>query len=103
MRPPKVTKNMLDLFGVLLRDDVNHYALELSESAGISVGTIYALLARLESGGIVTSELESIDPQTAGRPARRYYTLTPDGTSLAREEINKAVQRMGIPQLRGVQ
>ena len=34
--------------------------------------------------GWLTSRWEDIDPRAEGRPARRYYQLTPDGIELAR-------------------
>jgi len=57
----------------------------------LASGTVYPLLRRLEAGGLVDSTWE--DAGTAreeGRPARRYYTATPDGRSAlaaARERV----------------
>ena len=50
--------------------------MELIESADVGPGTLYPMLARLETAGWLTSEWEEVDPVAAGRPARRYYALT---------------------------
>jgi PadR family transcriptional regulator PadR len=40
--------------------------------------------------GRLTSRWEEIDPRAEGRPARRYYRLTPDGLELARSALTRA-------------
>jgi PadR family transcriptional regulator PadR len=60
---------------------------DLSKAAGISSGTLYPLLQRLELVGWLTSAWEKIDPSEAGRPRRRYYTLTALGQSRAVAEL----------------
>ena len=37
-----------------------------------------------------SSRWEDIDPRAEGRPARRYYQLTPDGFELARAALARA-------------
>ncbi|HLL67053.1 MAG TPA: helix-turn-helix transcriptional regulator [Micromonosporaceae bacterium] len=44
---------------------------------GLASGSLYPILARLRAAGCVTACWEEIDPVAAGRPARRYYRLTP--------------------------
>ncbi|GGL15445.1 hypothetical protein GCM10010844_37870 [Deinococcus radiotolerans] len=74
----------------------HQYALELSRDAEVNVGTIYAVLARLEQQGLVSSTVEGIDPIAEGRPARRYYLLTAEGLAAAREEIRKTQRLMTL-------
>ena len=61
--------------------------MEIGAAAGLPSGTVHPILARLETVGWLTSRREEIDPRAEGRPARRYYHLTPDGAELARAAL----------------
>ena len=50
----------------------------------ISIGSIYAALARLEEKGFVRSTMSEAVAQRGGKP-RRVYTVTPSGLRTARE------------------
>lgn len=52
-------------------------ALEEAGLGSVKGGTLYPLLARLESAGYVTVEWRAGD----GGPGRKYYALTPAGRS----------------------
>ncbi len=55
----------------------------LSKILGISSGTLYPLLVKLEKAGLLDSQWEDGDPQELGRPRRRYYKINGQGiTSL---------------------
>jgi DNA-binding PadR family transcriptional regulator len=76
---------------VLLEDPQREiYGRELGEAAGLPSGTVHPILARLEGMGWLESRWEDIDPSAAGRPARRYYRLTPDGAVRARDALARA-------------
>ena len=62
---------------------------EISKAAGIGAGTLYPLLARLEEAGWLRSEWEQIDPSEAGRPRRRFYSLTGLGQTRARAAFSE--------------
>ncbi len=47
-------------------------------------GSVYAILERLESKGLVTSRLGEATPQRGGR-AKRYFTLTAEGVREVRD------------------
>jgi DNA-binding PadR family transcriptional regulator len=66
------------------------YGVEIGAAAGLPSGTVHPILARLEGVGWLTSRWEEIDPRAQGRPARRYYQLTPDGVELARAALARA-------------
>ena len=66
------------------------YGLEICAATGLPSGTIHPILARLENLGWLESDWEKIDPQQAGRPRRRYYRLSPDGLSQARNSLAQA-------------
>jgi PadR family transcriptional regulator PadR len=80
------------LAALLGEPDADRYGLELMQAAGLPSGTLYPVLARLERAGWVVAEWETIDPVAAGRPARRYYRLSPDGAVAGRHEL-AALQR----------
>jgi PadR family transcriptional regulator, regulatory protein PadR len=63
------------------------YGLELVEATGLPPGTIYPIMARLESAGWVSSRWEEIGQEAKGRPRRRYYRLSADGIAQARSAL----------------
>jgi PadR family transcriptional regulator PadR len=66
------------------------YGLEIGEAAELRSGTVHPILARLEGVGWLQSRWEDIDPQTEGRPARRYYQLTAEGARAAETALSRA-------------
>jgi PadR family transcriptional regulator PadR len=82
----------------------DRYGLELSEVVGLSPGTIYPILARLEQVGWVESAWEKPEVhEKAGRPRRRFYQLTRDGAEHARDALARAyrpgcARRFGLAQ-----
>lgn len=66
------------------------YGAYIGRTAGLASGTVHPILARLEGAGWVESGWEDVDPRAAGRPARRFYRLTPDGRELARDALARA-------------
>jgi PadR family transcriptional regulator PadR len=73
------------------------YGLELMKATGLPSGSLYPVLARLERAGWVQSRCEQIDPVAEGRPARRYYELTPEGLAAARCELAALAQQFRPP------
>ena len=65
-----------------------HYGYGLSREAGVRSGVLYPLLRRMQADGWLVDGWE--DPaEVAGRPPRRYYTVTDKG----RQEIGMALER----------
>ena len=60
---------------------------DIRRATMIGPGSHFPILYRLEDAGWLTSRWEDIAPEEAGRPRRRYYRLTPDGTAWAREAL----------------
>src|SRR5688500_11922245 len=88
---PRMTiPTQLVLQALLVDPERELYGIELGELAGLPSGTIHPILARLEGVGWLTSRWEDIDPRAEGRPARRYYRLTPDGLELAQAALARA-------------
>jgi PadR family transcriptional regulator len=63
------------------------YGFDLIDQTKIKSGTLYPILIRLEKAGWLKSRLEDIDPQVAGRPVRRLYSLSGEGERLARAAL----------------
>lgn len=74
------------------------YGFELMESLGISSGTLYPMLAKLERQGWIEGHREDIDPSVAGRPPRRNYRLTGEGLVLARNALAELSSQLSPPQ-----
>ena len=87
---------------VLLSDLLGqHYGLEIAKEAGLPSGSIYPILARLETAGWITSDWEDIDEAAEGRRRRRYYRLTAEGRQKAQEALESTKRKM-FPELSGV-
>lgn len=69
------------------------YGLEITARTGLLPGTTYPILQRLLEHGWLTDEWEDLDPREAARPRRRYYRLTEEGASQAREALERASAR----------
>ncbi|WP_187437718.1 PadR family transcriptional regulator [Actinomadura decatromicini] len=84
----RVTVAVATVLRVFL-DDVAQprYGYELMQMTGFPSGKLYPLLARLERAGWLTKEIENVEPAVAGRPARRMYRLSEEGTQAARYEM----------------
>lgn len=73
--------------------DGHRFGLDVMDATGLPSGTVYPTLARMEARSFVESEWEAdADAKAAGRPARRYYTVTPEGA----RELSEAVQRLAV-------
>ena len=64
----------------------------LRETALLS-GTAYPILARFEKLGLLTSHWEKEDPRDLGRPRRRFYLLTAEGSVEARRVLGEILPR----------
>lgn len=85
----RITLQVLKLLEALVQGgSTDRYGFELSKMTGLKSGTLYPILARLESAGWLTSGWESAE--TTGRPRRRYYRLTGVGAEAARRHLANA-------------
>ncbi|MFI0481121.1 PadR family transcriptional regulator [Actinomadura sp. 9N215] len=91
----RVTLAVATVLRVFL-DDVAQprYGYELMQLTGFPSGKLYPLLARLERAGWLTKEIENVEPAAAGRPARRMYRLSEEGTQAARYELAKLNEQL---------
>jgi PadR family transcriptional regulator len=97
-RTPRMTIPTQLVLRALLGDPATElYGVEIGTAAGLPSGTVHPILARLEGVGWLESRWEEIDPRAEGRPARRYYRLTPDGLELARAALARAYTATARP------
>lgn len=80
MRKTKQTFLVLD---TLARKGQWMYGYEIMEATGLKSGTIYPILDRLVANKLVAQKRERINPRTAGRPPRIYYTANNKGRRMA--------------------
>lgn len=76
--------------------------LEIERGRGVSVGSVYAALERLEGKGLVTSTLGDPTPERGGK-AKRYFRVTKEGLRQA-QETRRVLSRMwqALPDMKRV-
>ncbi|MEU4496978.1 PadR family transcriptional regulator [Streptomyces sp. NPDC023998] len=85
---PVITRHVATVLSSFLTDPTEpRYGLELMRDTGLSSGTLYPLLIRLERAGWLASAPEDVDPHKEGRPRRRIFTITPEGIRAARTSL----------------
>jgi DNA-binding PadR family transcriptional regulator len=66
------------------------YGFDVMEETGLSSGTIYPALDRLERLGFARSEWEdALVAREERRPSRRYYRITPEGALKLQEALER--------------
>jgi PadR family transcriptional regulator, regulatory protein PadR len=97
MAPPfQITTNVARVLRALLDDPSGqHYGYAVMRATGLKSGALYPILARLETAEWIEGHREVLDEAEAGRPARRYYTLTTDGAVRARHALAELHQAIG--------
>jgi len=95
MHSPELLKGTLQTILLkVLKDHGRMYGYEITQvvkelSGGrllITEGSLYPTLHKLEDDGFLKTEIVRI-----GKRVRKYYTLTQEGRSLARERVNEFV------------
>jgi PadR family transcriptional regulator PadR len=95
----RITVPTARVLAALLADpDADRYGLDLMAATGLASGTLYPLLHRLMAAGWLTTRWEEIDPAAQGRPARRYYRLTPEGVVRARRALAEVRASTHVPE-----
>lgn len=98
MQDLDITPKMATVLKVFLEDpDQPRYGFELMKLTGMASGSLYPMLARLESAGWLTRGKEVIDPRAAGRPARTNYVITGEAVSSARIQLAELSERFRPP------
>src|SRR5438093_13536229 len=91
----------------LIRLGDNAYGVPISQEIekrsgrDVAVGSVYAALERLESKGLVSSELGEATAERGGR-AKRYFYVTGKGLKEVRETQRALIKLwQGLPELQG--
>ena len=93
----RMTTNLARVLRVLVAEPTGeHYGYDLMRETGLRSGNLYPILARLEAARWIEGHRESIDASNAKRPARRYYTFTPDGAVRARLALADLHAALGV-------
>lgn len=68
----------------------HRFGFDIVDATGLTAGSVYPALDRLEDLGFLRSSWEAAALATAGkRPARRYFALTADGARSLAEALRK--------------
>ena len=68
----------------------SQFGFDIMQVTGLTSGTVYPALDRLETAGYLRSSWEDAAAAHAeGRPARRYFTLTANGAHALRAALAK--------------
>jgi DNA-binding PadR family transcriptional regulator len=79
------------------------YGFELMQRTRSPSGTVYPILARLERAGWITGQLEMPDDASReGRPRRRLYRLTAEGSVAARTALTELSARLQPSPVSGI-
>ncbi len=89
---------MATVLKVFLEDlDQPRYGFELMKITGMASGSLYPMLAKLETAGWLKRGKEDIDPRSVGRPARVHYVITGSAVSSARIRLAKLSEQYRPP------
>jgi PadR family transcriptional regulator PadR len=76
--------------------DGHRYGFDIIDHTGLPSGTVYPALATLSRRGLVTSDWEdAASAEAEGRPRRRYYAVTPEGSRALSEALAR-FRQMGL-------
>jgi len=76
----RMTPSTLEVAIALLEEPTApHYGYEMSKRTHLRSGVLYPILQRMMNEGWLSDGWES--PSPTDRPARRYYSVTPEGLS----------------------
>ncbi len=68
----------------------SRFGFDIMQATGLTSGSVYPALERLEAAGCLKSTWEdAAEAHAAGRPARRYFTLTATGATALRAALAK--------------
>ncbi|ORT96471.1 transcriptional regulator [Frankia casuarinae] len=93
---PRITLPTAAVLRLMLENPTaEYYGLDLARSSGFPSGTIYPILARLETAGWLASYWEEGELVKLERPRRRMYRLTGHGATAARNAVAETLARLG--------
>ena len=95
-QPPRITGPTLKVLGQLMNSPLTELSgADISKATGISSGTLYPVLIRLEKAAWLSSQWEEVNPSEVGRPRKRLYQLTSLGAQESRAVFDDLVPTGG--------
>jgi DNA-binding PadR family transcriptional regulator len=97
IKEPRITPETLKVLDAVIRGGGKASGSTIAADTRLSSGTLYPILLRLERAGWLASEWEIDQPQSLGRPRRRFYGVTAKGAAHARsaaQELQPSVGRL---------
>jgi PadR family transcriptional regulator, regulatory protein PadR len=94
---PRITSQTLKVLGALMSSKDELSGADIARTTGLSSGTLYPILMRLEEYKWLDSKWEAGDPRKLGRPRRRLYSVTAQGARSARREFKEMKAAIGGP------
>jgi PadR family transcriptional regulator, regulatory protein PadR len=91
MSEPRLTHATLKVLSCIITSRREISGAEIARDTALASGSLYPILLRLERAGWLKSRWEKIDPQEAGRPRRRLYTITAVGAANTRSAMAEIV------------
>ena len=96
MKTPRLSREtLLVLRRFVERPTDWRYGYELSRETGLKSGTLYPILMRLETYGLLEARWVATEE---GVPPRHTYRLTPNGLQLARTQLAESHPRWVVQQ-----
>lgn len=93
-KPQRKTKATMQVLDVLLQAPTGIWGLALAKKSGLSTGTVYPILARLEDLGWVLSYWDSEIDRSG--PRRKYYVLSQESILEVEEFAKKKSDPIAI-------
>lgn len=85
---PRLTQQSLRVLKLFSEDPGTRLAgADIMKATGLSSGTLYPILMRFASYGLLESDLEQASAASLGRPRRRFYSITMNGRAVAHEAL----------------
>jgi|SRR3954469_1361933 len=86
---PRLTQQSLRVLKLFSDEPGRRFAgANIINETGYASGTIYPILIRFETFGLLESEWEQQAAAALGRPRRRLYSITANGRALAHEALS---------------
>jgi|SRR5664279_597293 PadR family transcriptional regulator PadR len=92
-KDPRLSQQTLRVLALFTDPSCRLAGSDIARQIQMLSGTMYPILLRLERAGWLKSEWEDLEPRDAGRPRRRFYSITGLGYNKSRA----ALAELGVP------
>lgn len=93
---PRLSDQTIKVLNALMASPAAELSgVEIAKHAKLASGTLYPILIRLEEVGWLESRWEAGDPSLLGRPRRRFYRITAEGSKNIEQVIRDLMPNVG--------